>query len=84
LRRRERERGREGGTYAVAAAGEGGSQLGDAHAQRFEIHVELDEERFGERVASLEGIHGGQKEPQRIGRLAVVWPALKVLDKYPG
>jgi hypothetical protein len=70
-------------TYGITAAGKCASQLGDTHTQRFEVHVELDEEGLGEGVAPLEGVHGGEEEPQRIGRLAVVWPALEVLHEYP-
>jgi hypothetical protein len=70
-------------TYGIAAARECAPQLGDAHAQRFKVHVELDQEGFSERVPSLQRIHSREEEPQRIGGLAVVWPALEVLHEYP-
>src|SRR4051812_48145735 len=71
-------------TYAVRAPREGALQLGDALPQGFEVHVELYEEGFCERVSLSEGVHRRQEEPQRVGGLAVVGPALQVLYKHPG
>ena len=73
----------EMGTYDSLLHGKRKVRVSDrvVEPRPFEIHVELDQERFGERVLGLHDPHGREQEVQRRPDLLVRRPTLEVLDK---
>lgn len=68
-------------TY-ISWSGKGVLELRDPRRESLKVNIQLDEKRLCQLVASLQGIHGGKEESQRVGGLVVVWLALEVLDKH--
>ena len=69
------------GTYIIIAVCKYRLVLRVAHAKTFQINIQLDQKRFGQRILSLQGVHGGEEKSERISSLAVIWSALQILDE---